>query len=153
MKSSRFYCVIAAFFLIPLAGCQFQKSYYITNTLANPCTIRLKLSSETGRKKTSEIAYTPTIIQKINSRTKGLLNQTLVVKQISPSETELVLPAQSTALIYQGSSASGFSSADSIFFISSGGERSYSMKEFTEKSNRFGGGLSSTPYSLLFEIK
>lgn len=143
--------IIGSLMLTSLPGCQWPVFYYATNTLNEPCTIRMKFSDQERMRYKKDIRYSNIVITKVNSTTEQQLKDTLQVKRISATILELTLPPKSTAIIDGRSSVDG--SLDSIFFISASKTLAYSRASYSKKQKVSGGPFSKLAQSSLYTFQ
>ncbi|MGE9312713.1 hypothetical protein ACLOAU_13775 [Niabella sp. CJ426] len=136
---------------IPFTGCSWAVLYYATNTLDEPCTIRIKFSDKEHLRYKKEIRYSNIVVKRVNKATYERLNDTLHFKKLDANVIELVLPPKSTAAIDVGGSTS--QSMDSIIFTSTQKTMAYSRNSYGKSQKVSGGPFSKFGQSLLYTIK
>ncbi len=151
MKNLLLYILFAFIVLIPLSGCSWAVLYYATNTLDEPCTIRIKFSDGKHLRYKKEIRFSNIVIKKVNKATYERLNDTLHFRKLNANVIELVLPPKSTAAIDVGWSTS--QSMDSVIFTSTQKTIAYTRNSYGKSQKISGGPFSKFGQSFLYTIR
>ena len=151
MKNYLLSILFAFVIWIPLSGCSWAVLYYATNTLDEPCTIRIKFADKEHLRYKKEIRYSNIIIKRVNKATYEQLNDTLHFQKLNANVIELVLPPKSTAAIDVGSSTG--QSMDSVIFTSTKKTMAYSRNSYGKLQRVSGGPFSRFGQSFLYTIK
>ncbi len=144
MKLSLLSILISLIFLSVSSGCHYPNYFYVSNSLAEPSTIKVKYSDSYRRYSMigQTVRYKDSLIKKATPETFGSLNQQLNIRTINSKETEIILPASGTVLIGIGSTGIP-PSIDSVYITTIERTTAYSWAKFMKSSKRSGGFFSS----------